>query len=266
MQGERTHMKSPAAPGVAPFLILVFLLSAPFWALGFWWDLQLLPGLPVSAFMVVCPSAAAAFLVGKQGGAVELRHWLAQAVDCHRMPAWAWLATVGVMPSVMLVCALLQIQLGRELPAFSMDLGRGMVLFLVFLVAATLEELGWTGFATRRLLARYSVLATGLVVGLISVAWHIIPLLQVDRPWGWIAWWALGTMLRRLLIVLIYARGGASVFGASLFHAMSNLSWMLFPVMGSHYDPMLAAVVLAGCVAVALALQHLAGPGEAGPG
>ncbi len=40
-------------------------------------------------------------------------------------------------------------------------------------------------------------------------------------------------------------RGGRRVVAASLFHTMSNVSWMLFPVMGSHYDPMVTAVILA---------------------
>lgn len=242
---------------VAQFLVLVFLLSAPFWALGYWWDVQLLPGLPLSAFMVVCPSAAAAIMVLREGGAAALWRFLAQAFDFQRMPGWAWLAALGVMPCVMLVCAWLQAIGGKELPAFTGEWGQSLALFLLFLVAATLEELGWTGYATRRLLGRCSTLATGLLVGGIAVAWHVIPLLQVERSWDWIGWWALGTLLRRLLIVLIYARGGCSVFGATLFHAMSNLSWMLYPVMGSHYDPMLTATVLGACACIALGADAL---------
>ncbi len=240
------------------FLFLVFLLSAPFWALGFWWDIELLPGLPVSAFMVVCPTAAAALMVLREGGATAVRRFLSQAVDLQRMPSWAWLVALGLMPCVMLLCAWLQLSMGIELPAFTAAWGRGLALFLLFLAAATLEELGWTGYATQRLLARHSVLFTGLLVGLISVVWHIVPLLQVDRSWGWIGWWALGTLLRRILIVLLYARGGRSVFAASLFHAMSNLGWMLYPAMGSHYDPMLMAIVLGACACLALGVDALA--------
>jgi uncharacterized protein len=42
----------------------------------------------------------------------------------------------------------------------------------VGLLAGCLEELGWTGFATPRLLARYSPLRAGLILGLAWAAWH----------------------------------------------------------------------------------------------
>ena len=50
---------------------------------------------------------------------------------------------------------------------------------LLFGIAAGLmvgifEELGWTGFAIPRLRLRYGVLATGLIVGVLWGAWHIL--------------------------------------------------------------------------------------------
>ncbi|UCG70250.1 MAG: CPBP family intramembrane metalloprotease [Thermoplasmata archaeon] len=38
------------------------------------------------------------------------------------------------------------------------------------------EELGWTGFVTPRLRQRYSVLSTGLIIGVLWGAWHILPM------------------------------------------------------------------------------------------
>jgi membrane protease YdiL (CAAX protease family) len=50
---------------------------------------------------------------------------------------------------------------------------------LVFGIAAALsagifEELGWTGFAIPRLRLRYGIVATGLIVGVLWGAWHIL--------------------------------------------------------------------------------------------
>lgn len=42
------------------------------------------------------------------------------------------------------------------------------------LAAGTFEELGWTGFAIPRLRQRHSILATGLIVGVLWGAWHIL--------------------------------------------------------------------------------------------
>ena len=48
------------------------------------------------------------------------------------------------------------------------------------LVGPFLEELGWTGFALPRLRERYSVLTTGLVMGLLWAVWHL-PLFAGER-------------------------------------------------------------------------------------
>jgi membrane protease YdiL (CAAX protease family) len=42
------------------------------------------------------------------------------------------------------------------------------------------EELGWTGFAVPRLKLHYSVLSTGLIVGMVWGAWHFPPFWKGD--------------------------------------------------------------------------------------
>jgi uncharacterized protein len=42
------------------------------------------------------------------------------------------------------------------------------------IVAGLFEELGWTGFAVPRLRLRYGVVVTGLMVGLVWGAWHLL--------------------------------------------------------------------------------------------
>ena len=55
-----------AGPSPLIFFILVFVLSVPFWLLGAETSRQVLPGLPMSSFMWVCPAIAAAMLVYKR--------------------------------------------------------------------------------------------------------------------------------------------------------------------------------------------------------
>jgi membrane protease YdiL (CAAX protease family) len=43
-------------------------------------------------------------------------------------------------------------------------------------VTGICEELGWTGFVTPRLRQRYSVLSTGLIIGVLWGIWHIVPM------------------------------------------------------------------------------------------
>ena len=84
-----------------------------------------------------------------------------------------------------------------------------------------------------------------MLLGVVWATWHIIPLVQADRSWTWIAAWCLSTVTQRVLIVWIYNNTGKSVLGAILFHAMSNLGWQLFPIHGSHYDPRVTGLILA---------------------
>lgn len=235
------------------FFALLFVLSIPFWLFGAYLGSQILPGLPLSALMAVCPAAAAGILVLRSGGPSALKLLLYRIADCRRMRPWAWLVSLGTMPAVMTLSAVALTSLGHELPPFEISLAQTIALFAVFLVAAAAEELGWSAYATGDLVEKYGLITAGLIIGGVAVVWHLIPLLQVDRTWNWIAWWAVGTIARRLIIVWLYARGGQSVFSATLFHTMNNLCWMLFPVMGSHYDPVTSALILVALAAAIIA-------------
>jgi membrane protease YdiL (CAAX protease family) len=48
------------------------------------------------------------------------------------------------------------------------------------LAVGLFEEIGWTGFATPRLRSRYSVLITGLLIGVVWGAWHFLPFWESD--------------------------------------------------------------------------------------
>ncbi len=55
----------------------------------------------------------------------------------------------------------------------------GMGIIAGFIVGF-FEELGWTGFAIPRMRLRYTVLVTGLIVGLWWGAWHFLPFWESD--------------------------------------------------------------------------------------
>jgi CAAX protease family protein len=107
------------------------------------------------------------------------------------------------------------------------DVQAGVLMFgaVVGLIAGFFEELGWTGFATPRLLRRYGVLATGLIVGLLWSAWHFLVV-----AWGIgdragsipvavfiVVDGLAGLPAFRVLMVWVYDRTG-SLFAATLMH------------------------------------------------
>jgi membrane protease YdiL (CAAX protease family) len=106
-----------------------------------------------------------------------------------------------------------------------------------FFVGALGEELGWSGYAIDPMQERWGALQAGILLGLVWAAWHVIALIQAHRSAAWIAWWCLGTVTMRVVIVWLYNGTGKSVFAVSLFHAIGNVSWQLFPVHGSYFDP-----------------------------
>lgn len=134
----------------APFYFfgLVFLLSIPFWLFDSLVSSQLLPGLPVSAIMPICPGLAAAILVLRAGDPAALRSFLYRVGDCRRMRPRTWFVSLGTMPVVMVLSAAILIATGNTIPPPDFDLIQTLALFCVFFVAAIGEELGWTAYAT----------------------------------------------------------------------------------------------------------------------
>ena len=87
------------------------------------------------------------------------------------------------------------------------------------------EELGWTGFATPRLLERHSVLATGLGMGVLWSIWHFPFFSGSTDPAGAVPSWLLVTVMLcawlppyRVLMVWLYQRT-ESVLLVILMHA-----------------------------------------------
>jgi hypothetical protein len=71
---------------------LVFVLSLPFWAAGAATARQLMPRLPVSALMTVCPLVAALLLCYRERGARGVLDVLRRAADLGRITNRAWYA------------------------------------------------------------------------------------------------------------------------------------------------------------------------------
>ena len=53
-----------------------------------------------------------------------------------------------------------------------------------------------------------------------------------------------------MIIVWFYNNTGKSVFAATLFHAMLDVTWQLFPIHGSFYDPRITGVITAIVAAI----------------
>lgn len=228
------------------FLALVFVLSVPFWILEAMFPVQILPGLPISALATFTPALAALILVYKNNhltGAIQL---LQRSYDFRRINNVNWyFAIILINPVIALLAYGYMRAVGKLLPTLSLTFAI-FPLFVVFFVSALGEEIGWSGYATEPLQHNWGVIATGIFLGTVWAAWHFIPLLQAHRSLEWIAWWSLATISLRVIMVWIYTYSGKSLFAVAVFHAMINVSWQLFPVNGSYYDPRVFGLISFG--------------------
>lgn len=239
--------RAPGADERSPllFIALVFALSIPLWLLGARYPIELLPGLPLGAIMVVCPLTAALILIARAGGRAGVVAHLKRSFDYSRIRSKVWyIPIVLLQPAVALLSYGVMRLLGMPLPTPRLSLITVLLLFALFFISALGEESGWSGYLIDPLQKRWGALNASILLGLVWAAWHVVPLVQASRASDWIAWWALGTVATRVLHTWLYNNTGKSVFGAIVFHATTNVSWQLFPNNGSHYDPRITALVL----------------------
>lgn len=227
-----------------PFFLLVFALSIPVWVIGEFTEFQLLPGLPVAALGFVCPALAALILVPRERGTDGARRLLWRAFDWGRVQAKVWYApTLLLMPGLTFLSLVVVRSMGTPVPPLRIAPLPALGLCIAFFISALGEELGWSGYAIDVLSNRWSALKASTLLGFVWATWHLVPLMQAHRSASWIAGWFLGSVSFRVLIVWLYNNTGRSIFAASLFHMTFNVSWQLFPVHGSYFDPRIAGVI-----------------------
>ena len=251
IDGDGRIPSVPKNRSALTFFGLTFALSIPFWIAGAVTNIQLLPAIPVSALGLVCMVGAASILVYRENGLTGVRALLERSFDFNRVTAKIWyLPTILLMPCVMVSSYVVMRLMGVELPAPQVSFVATLILCVVFFIAALGEELGWSGYAIDGLQDRFGALGGALLLGVVWVVWHLIPLLSVQRSLTWIAWWSLSTVAYRVIITWLYNNTGRSVFIAAVFHATINVTYFLFPIQGSYYDPRVTGLIVAFVAAI----------------
>ncbi len=237
------------------FFLLAGVLSLPFWLVGALSPVQILPGIPLSGFGFTCIPTAAAILAYRQRGFAGVTNLLKRSLDWKRIQAKIWFVpTVLLMPCIMSLSYWVTKFIGIPLPVPQLSLARTIALLIAFFVGALSEELGWSGYAIDPLQDRFGAVWAGIFLGLVWAAFHFVPLVEAHRSLLYMAWWSLGTVAIRVIIVWLYNNTGKSVFAAALFHTMINVTWQLFPINGSYYDPRVTSPIISVVAVLVVAL------------
>jgi membrane protease YdiL (CAAX protease family) len=201
---------------------------------------QLDPLLPfVFVMMLAGPAVAGILLTGLVRGSAGWRACFASLIKWRVDARWY---AIAVLTAPLLTMALL---LTSSLVAPDFVPGilttndkPTLVLFglAVGLMAGVFEELGWTGFAVSGLRPHYGVLATGLIVGMLWGAWHLIVVVwEMDSPSGSLPLMVVVPLallclpVFRILMVWVYEHTGSLLLAILMHASLTASSLMLAP-------------------------------------
>lgn len=169
--------------------------------------------------MLLGPSIAGLVMTGVVSGRDGYRELLARLLRWRVGAGWyavALLTAPAVFAAVLFTLSLVS---PAYIPGIVTTSDRTSFLLLGILPALVVgffEELGWTGFAIPSLRPRYSVAATGLIVGILWGAWHI---LTNDL-------WASGTSAGGIPVVLFATLNGVAFVVGQLPAYRVLMAWV----------------------------------------
>jgi uncharacterized protein len=245
-----------AARSPFKFFILVFAIAIPIQLAGRFLGVIGAMNIPVADLgLAFVPMIAAMILVTWEVGWRAAVHVLRETLELKGLRDGRWLAiTLGLAPLIYLLTWPLSRLFGAEgIVEFSP--GRTLVLLVLFLLLALGEEVGWTGYATEPLQSRWGALGTALILAGPWWLAHLPSMAAVGASMTDVAWWLLGAVGARILIVWLFNHTDRSILSAVLFHALLNTGRSAtFPETVSHYAAryQIASYIVMGALAAAV--------------
>ena len=209
-QDVRERGRVPLMSGLArrwPITTFYLLTLAITWPMGL-----LPPGVSIAAI------AVAALIDGRHEVGALLRRVTVWRVGV-RWYLIALLGPVALLAAAAAVNVLAGAQVASPGPLVDwLELGQLFGFQVVGVIAGAWEELGWRGFALRRLLTRLSPLLASLGLGVLWAVWHLPLFISGDLPWADAA----ALVVLSILFTAVFVRTQQSVLIAFLMHAALN--------------------------------------------
>jgi membrane protease YdiL (CAAX protease family) len=215
------------------------------------------------------PTLVALALTFRSGGLRGVRALLGRLRRWKVAPGWYAFA-LATPAALSLLTTGIHILLGGQSPDFAHPpvlalypapleaFGAGPWPFLPFIFLQQLllgsamgEEPGWRGYALPRLQARWTALASSLVLGVLWGLWHLPRLLAGDSPVASsLGWLLLGIIPWAVLYTWLYNGTGASLLLPLLLHAATSTTGLFLAVPDAH--PLIAPALAWAVAAVLL--------------
>lgn len=246
---------------VIRFFLLTYVIS---WAL---WSPMVLIGAENRLLQIAGtfgPTLAALLLTAHESGRHGVRHLLRRFLLWRVGMRWYLFAFLSTA-SIVLAALGIFVALGGEQPQFNdpRQIYLVLVVFAYVLLLSVLgEEAGWRGYALPRLQARQSALAASLVIGLIWGLWHL-PLFWIEGNFHQtlpLSLFVLQDVALAIVMTWLYNSTGGSLLLVSLFHAASNTTLGVLPILpmdtGGDLAPLWIAVILLWVVAAVIVVAN----------
>lgn len=190
--------------------------------------------------MVAGPSLTGILLTGLIDGQRGLGEFRSRLLKWRVGAAWYAVALLAAPLLAMTVTSTLAF-FSREFVPGILAADDKVAVVLLGLVVGTIagffEELGWTGFAIPRLKQHHSVLATGLIVGLLWSGWHVLVVVwgigeragAIPLPVFIIVDGLAGLPAFRVLMVWVYDRTGSLAVGMLMHVSLTASTLILTP-------------------------------------
>ena len=270
MPTAQTHTEHSGRSSLTLFLVITLAPVALLGGLGAL-EAQGLITLPISALALVSIGSLGVTIAAFAASAAEagwagVRELLGRSVRWRVRPVWYLVVFVGV-PLAILAAFLLSLAWGAALPpAPPASIWRGLPLeFVLFVVLAFVEEVGWRGYLQPHLQRRYGALAASLNVGVIWALYHLaqwfIPSTGQADKWPFPIF-AVYCVALSVLLAWIYNGTGGSLLLAILAHAAMNAApepwaaaWQALPAATRGPYPLIFITVVVVVLALIVALR-----------
>ncbi len=240
----------------AAFVLLTFALS---WGV---WGLAILTGSEAAVLRIAGtfgPTLAALILAAAAGRA-GLRNLLGGFTRL-RAPVWVWAFALGATAVVGILALWVDATLGGapDWPGGRALLIAPVVFLWVLLFSVAGEETGWRGYLLPRLLERTGPVRASLALGLVWALWHL-PLWVMPGDFHAaipVLLFAIQILAVSILYTWLWLESGGSLIVAHVFHAASNTTLGLLPLIpgegAADLRPLWVAVALLAVLAAGAA-------------
>jgi membrane protease YdiL (CAAX protease family) len=190
--------------------------------------------------MLLGPSGAALLAAWLSSGKAGIRDLFTRLLRWRVGAGWYAIAILTAPLSTLLVLYILSALSSAYQTALSTTEDKaGLVMMWIVsgIMVAFFEELGWTGFAIPKMRKNYGVLTTGIIVGLLWGAWHLLVNLEGDTFTGAVPFLLLIARLftwlpaYRILMTWVYDRTESQLVPTLMHVSLVATTGILDPVL-----------------------------------